>query len=49
MLYARWTKRDEENPKTRDNIGLSFVFLGSISLIELLGCEFYLNRKKKIN
>lgn len=35
----------EENPKTGDNI-VSYSIVGSISLIGLLGCGLYLNRKR---
>jgi hypothetical protein len=37
-----------DNPQTGDNIGLS-ILLGSISLIGIIGCGLYLNKKKRFN
>lgn len=34
-----------ENPKTGDNI-ISYLIIGSLSLISLAGCSLYLNRKR---
>ena len=44
VLYARW-ELEEENPKTFDGIGIS-IFMGTISLIGLVGATIYLKRIK---
>ena len=54
-FYARWEETtsivpgepEEENPKTYDGIGTS-IFIGTISLIGLVGATFYLKRKSKV-
>jgi len=54
IFYARWkeisggavvTEPEEENPKTFDGIGTS-IYMGTISLIGLIGATIYLRRKK---
>lgn len=38
----------EKNPKTGDGI-MTYILLGSISIIGILGCTLFLNKKKKYN
>ena len=57
IFYARWKKTssggtgtaepEEENPKTFDGIGTS-IFIGTISLIGLVGATIYLLKKNKV-
>ena len=57
IFYARWKKTsgggagtaepEEENPKTFDGIGTS-IFMGTISLIGLVGATIYLLKKNKV-
>lgn len=42
-FYARW-EVEEENPKTFDEIGTS-IFMGTLSLIGLIGATIYLRKK----
>ena len=46
ILYARW-EVEEENPKTFDEIGTS-IFMGTISLIGLIGATIYLKKRNKV-
>lgn len=46
IFYARWEKV-EANPKTFDGIGTS-IFMGTISLIGLIGATIYLKKKNKV-
>lgn len=56
-FYARWEKNssggvgtsepEEENPKTFDGIGTS-IFMGTISLIGLVGAIIYLRKENKV-
>lgn len=55
-FYAQWEETtsiapgepEEENPKTFDGIGTS-IFMGTISLIGLVGATIYLKRKSKVS
>ena len=57
IFYARWEENstggsgtaepDVENPKTFDGIGTS-IFMGTISLIGLVGTTIYLKKKNKV-
>lgn len=46
ILYARW-EVEEENPKTFDEIETS-IFIGTISLIGLIGATIYLKKRNKV-
>ena len=47
-FYARWEKIEtEENPKTYDGIVTS-IFMGTISLIGLVGASLYLKNNRKV-
>lgn len=57
IFYARWketsaggagiAESEEENPNTYDGIGTS-IFMGTISLIGLIGATMYLKKKNKV-